>query len=320
VARALSPNSLPARALTGLVESELWREVPLGVAVFAERLAARAGGAVAAVLFYGSALRDGVSDGLLDFYVLVDSANAWPGSRLAAAANWMLPPNVGYAEDEIDGQVLRAKYAVMTLARFRRGMAPRALDTTLWARFSQPCACVYARSDADRNNALGAVCDAVITAGYWMAMLGPEQGEPLAYWNALYARTYGLELRVESETRSSSLVDRAPERYARLLPASWHAAGIAFEAQCTTLRPIVEQRVRARAQRAWRRRHRLGRPLNVLRLLKAAFTFDAALDYVVWKVERHSGVRLTVAPWERRFPILAAPGLYRRLRRRGVLR
>jgi len=58
----------------------------------------------------------------------------------------------------------------------------------------------------------------------------------------------------------------------------------------------------------------------VLRLLKAALTFDRGMDYVVWKVERHSGVRLEVAPWERRFPLLAAPGLYCRLRRRGLLR
>jgi hypothetical protein len=37
-------------------------------------------------------------------------------------------------------------------------------------------------------------------------------------------------------------------------------------------------------------------------------------------VERHSGVRVEVAPWQRRFPLLAAPGLYWKLRRRGVLK
>jgi hypothetical protein len=44
------------------------------------------------------------------------------------------------------------------------------------------------------------------------------------------------------------------------------------------------------------------------------------MDYVAWKVERHSGVRIELADWERRHPLLAAPGLYWRLRRRGVLR
>jgi hypothetical protein len=44
------------------------------------------------------------------------------------------------------------------------------------------------------------------------------------------------------------------------------------------------------------------------------------MDYVAWKVERHSGVRIDVKPWQRRFPLLAAPGLYLKLRRLGVLR
>jgi hypothetical protein len=44
------------------------------------------------------------------------------------------------------------------------------------------------------------------------------------------------------------------------------------------------------------------------------------MDDVVWKRERHSGVRIEVSPWQRRFPLLAAPGLYLQLRRRGVLR
>src|SRR5690606_38744801 len=109
---------------------------------------------------------------------------------LAAAANRLLPPNVGYAEDEIDGERLRAKYAVMTLAQFRRGMSARSLDTTLWTRFSQPCACVYARSEQDRGAVLAAVCAAAMTAAQWAAALGPARAEPDAYWSALYAQTY----------------------------------------------------------------------------------------------------------------------------------
>ena len=112
----------------------------------------------------------------------------------------------------------------------------------------------------------------------------------------------------------------APRRYARLLPLAWRAVGIEFEEDGDVLRPLLPPRIRAEARRRWRVRRRLGRPLNVLRLLKAALTFERPLDYVTWKVERHSGVRLAVADWEHRFPLLAAPGLYCRLRRRGLLR
>jgi hypothetical protein len=49
--------------------------------------------------------------------------------------------------------------------------------------------------------------------------------------------------------------------------------------------------------------------------MKAIFTFEGGVDYVVWKIRRHSGIHLTVTPWQRRHPILAAPSLLWRLRR-----
>lgn len=309
------------RAIRDVVEGEFRREVPEAVSRLAQRLAQRAAGGAVAVLFYGSALRDGALDGVLDFYVLLDRASAWPGSNAATLANRILPPNVAYTEETIDGQVLRAKCAVMTLSRFRRAMSPNALDTTLWARFSQPCACVHARSPADRAVVREVVVRAVITAASWAAALGPARADALDYWRCLYARTFELELRVERSSRSDAVVGDAPERYACLLAPAWRAVDIDFEqAADGGLRPLLDLQARRRASRRWTLRRRIGRPLNILRLLKAAFTFEGAMEYVAWKVERHSGVRLEVAPWQRRFPLLAAPGLYWRLRRRGVLR
>jgi hypothetical protein len=55
-------------------------------------------------------------------------------------------------------------------------------------------------------------------------------------------------------------------------------------------------------------------------LAKSAYTFEGGIDYVLWKIERHSGVRVQLAPWQRRHPLLAAPGLIRKLRRDGVIR
>src|SRR5262245_64069981 len=107
---------------------------------------------------------------------------AWPGPRLAAVAGRLLPPNVGYAEDDRDGQRLRAKFAVMGLERFTRGMSEGSLDTTLWARFSQPCAVAWARSPDDEAAVSEAVCRAIVTAGSWAARIGPERGNALDYW------------------------------------------------------------------------------------------------------------------------------------------
>lgn len=307
--------------LKRLIDAELQRQPPAAAVRLAGQLAERAAGHAVAVLFYGSALHDGALDGVLDFYILVDRVGAWPGPRLAAVANRMLPPNVGYFEDCVDGRSVRAKYAVMSLAQFRQGMSEYRIDTTLWARFAQPCACVWARRPEDRQAVGEAVREATITAARWAAALGPEHGGALTYWRALFARTYDAELRVEGVARGADLIARDAQRYAGVLPAAWNAAGISFVVAADgEFHPALTPRARIAAERRWVLRRRLGKALNLLRLMKAAFTFDGAIDYVVWKVERHSGVRLEVRPWQRRHPLLAAPQLYYQLRKRRVLR
>ncbi|MET0656632.1 MAG: hypothetical protein ABW110_00540 [Steroidobacteraceae bacterium] len=307
--------------LETLIDAALRRTAPHSIASLAGQLAQRGGKRTAAVLFYGSALRTNTVEGVLDFYVLLDDVAAWPAARIATLGNRVLPPNVGYVEAAIAGEVLRAKYAVMSLRQFHARMSPSSLDTTLWARFCQPSICIWARSEADRRAVAAAVGDAVITASKWAAWLGPETGTATDYWRTLFAHTYGAELRVESAQRGDDIVTRDATRYTALLPAAWRDAGIEYETPSEgRLTPRLDGAERQHARRRWRRRQRLGKPLNLARLLKATFTFEGATDYIAWKVERHSGVRVEVKPWQRRFPLLAAPGLYWRLRKRGVLR
>ena len=63
-----------------------------------DEICRRHGPAVTAVLFYGSCLRQHTSEGVLDFYVLVDSYRAVFASRVLAVLNAVLPPNVFYLE------------------------------------------------------------------------------------------------------------------------------------------------------------------------------------------------------------------------------
>jgi hypothetical protein len=60
--------------------------------------------------------------------------------------------------------------------------------------------------------------------------------------------------------------------------------------------------------------------LTVARLAKASFTFAGGVDYLAWKISRHSGVPIEVKPWQRRWPLLAAITLLPRLLKRGAIR
>jgi hypothetical protein len=300
-------------SLTTRLDLELAAPLPEPVRAFAAELARLGGEAVAGVLFYGSALRTGALDGVLDFYVLTEDLAAWPQGRLAAWANGRLPPNVEFRE--FAG--LRAKIAILGVDQFHRHAGRESLDTTIWARFAQPVALPWVRDEAARAQIVEAVGEAARTAGYWAAVLGPERGAAEDYWNALFGETYATELRVDWKGRAGAIVGAADARYAELLPLAWSAAGIGFDAVGGALAPHVDRRA---GLKAWRARRRLGKPLTAARLAKAVFTFAGAADYAAWKIERHTGVRIEVTPWRRRWPLLAAPGVAWRLWRAGVLR
>jgi len=101
-----------------------------------------------------------------------------------------------------------------------------------------------------------------------------------------------------------------PERWDALLPLAWRAGGVAFEAHDGVLRPVK------RGLPGWAWPNLMGKPLNIARILKAAFTFDGAARYAAYKIGRHTGVEIEVTPWRERHPFLAAPGAWLELRRR----
>jgi hypothetical protein len=289
-----------------LVEAAADRPLSGDAAAMAAHLAARPG--VAAVLFYGNLLRDAGGGGLLDFYILTDSDGAYHGRGLSALANRLLPPNVYH--EEIDGEAGRvhAKVAVMSLQAFRARMRPESWDTTLWARFSQPVVLAHARDAGARSSALDALTAAAEAAAWWMRHVAPADADWRGAWSALYAMTYGAELRVEGAGRAGAILDAHPDH---------------FQGLCAALvapLPIVEPDEREAAAARWRRRRMVGKLLNAARLTKAAATFRGGLSYAIAKVERHTGRPVELSAWQRRWPALAAPVVFLRLLREKRLR
>ena len=257
---------------------------------------------VVAVLFYGSNLRTGLTEGVLDFYVLT----AGPPER----GLW---PTVSYREFDLHGETLRAKIATMRLATFDKAAAAQTLDTTIWTRFVQPSALVWVRDPATAKRVAAAIGDAAKSAARFAAALGPETGTADEYWRALFRQTYAAELRVERKGREGQILGFDPGRYAELLPLAWTADGIPYRDEAGALRPDLPVAQRRSLLRAWSHRRRAGKPLNVARLVRAAFTFEGAARYGVWKVERHTGVAVPLTPWREKHPILAAPGVFWRV-------
>ncbi|HWH16964.1 MAG TPA: hypothetical protein VNT77_01295 [Allosphingosinicella sp.] len=295
-----------ASALHDLVAAELAEPVDARVSAMAAAIAARYPGAAWAVLFYGSCLRTSDLDGqMLDFYLIVSDYRAAYGKSWMAPANRLIPPNVFPFHHE----GLTAKYAVLSEADFRRECSARAKTVSVWARFAQPSRLVWAADDAARTQAAESIALAAPTLlAFTLPML--EEGEaadPLAIWRRGLALTYECELRAERKNRSSSIVDRDPDRYRRFAEAALPGLGT------SSVTPAAGERI-------WRRFRRRGKRMSVLRLAKASATFAGGIDYLAWKINRHAGTDIRIASWQRRWPLLGAVTLLPRLLKRGAIR
>ena len=289
--------------LVDLVATELAQAVDPRVSAMAAAIAARHPHAARAVLFYGSCLRSAELDGqMLDFYLIVSGYDAAYGASWLAAANRLIPPNVFPFEH----RGLAAKYAVLSEDDLARECGPRARSVSVWARFAQPARLVWS---ADAAAGVRVATDVAAAAPTLLALARPvaaaSERDILSLWKIGFSRTYGVELRAERGDRSASIVDADPDRYRRFGEAAL---------------PLAAERPREEAERAWRRLRRRGKRLSVLRLAKASFTFAGGVDYLAWKVSRHSGQAVEIKPWHRRFPLAAAVVLLPRLLAQGAIR
>jgi hypothetical protein len=294
--------------LTALIAQELAQPVPAAVRAMADAVRARHAEAAMGVLFYGSCLRKPetlLADSLLDFYLLVDDYKRAYRGGVMAFANKLLPPNVFYLEARHEGVTLRCKYAVISLAQFQDGMSRTADNVSLWARFSQQSRLVWARDAATLQLVAAACTEAVLTMLSNALPLVGAGASAEVVWQRAFEETYRAEVRSEGLTRATELVNADGERYRRVYDLAREMIGGGTADACAA---------------AWGRRRRTSKLLNFARLVKATFTFDGALDYVLWKVKRHSGVVLPVTEWQRRHPLLSAPVLAWRLYRLGAFR
>ena len=281
------------------------------------------GEALLAILVYGSWLR-GKRDTMLDFYVLVEDYrtldSAWQG--------WMcrlLPPNVYHIHHkkndlETESSELRAKYALLTLSRFRKAMQ-HDFHSYFWARFAQPCEVLYVRDEASRAVLTEALNSAATT---FVQRVIPAMGDNFSsseLWTHGLALTYQCELRTESSNRGESIYE--------FDPAYYDGVTSAFSRQNTSISNAKDENLYSNQSNRFSRKFSLltwwlrrvqGKLLSLLRLVKAAFTFNEPLEYLLWKIERHTGLYIEPTQRQLKHPLIFAWPLLWRLHRQGAFR
>jgi hypothetical protein len=147
----------------------------------------------------------------------------------------------------------------------------------------------------------------------------PETFDSETAWCHAFTLSYGAELRAEDPAAAARLYACYGDTLDAHLTALADEFGL-VQGDAKRWRHTPSALAATRLRHEWQRRRRLGKFLSVARLLKAAFTFNDPLDYVVWKVARHSGVVEEPTALQRRHPLLFGWGVLWRLYRRGGFR
>jgi hypothetical protein len=265
-------------------------------------LADKAGGqhqGVAAVLGYGSALRDATPETtLVDLYVLTDSFDGVSRKWLARLGCRIAAPNVHYLETMVGSKVCRAKYAVLPLRQFRNKCSAHTANPYFWARFCQPVEIIWVK-DNQAESAVSECLEVATQTAFAHAKALAPAAPPREQWTRLFQETYRTEFRPETASRPSDIVEKNLAHYQ------------AASAICKDVAPL---------KRNWAILRFTGKALTILRLIKASFTFHGGPDYLAWKIKRHSGVDVQLTDFQRKHPLIASITLLPMLLRKGAVK
>ncbi len=299
--------------------------IPPSIQAAGDFLAKKYERAVQGILLYGSCLRAGTDhNGLVDCYVIVDQYQTVYDSVWLALFNAWLPPNVFYGEIDVEGHTVRMKYSVLSLEDFERSVSSMWFHSYFWGRFAQPTAVIACPDPAMSQRIITGLGRAVVT---FLGNVIPQMPQPFSakdIWITGLVLSYSAELRAESTGRTTTLWESNQIYYEKVS----HAA---FSEHFPKVKPTQSNNLtkygteysgweNKKNRLAWVVRKLQGKVLSILRLMKAAFTFQGGADYLIWKIERHSGVKVELTQAQRRHPIWAGLTTFWRLYRQGAFR
>ena len=275
---------------------------------FVEELQLKFGTSLRAVMFYGSCLRSREYKGaMLDFYAIVDNYQKAYDSKTQAILNACLAPNVYFQTVDVEGVKVQAKYAVLSEKDLLLQTSRRAYHSYFWARFAQPFALIYQADERVRQQVIQAQLNSITTI--YTKTIGLFDGLPSAqkFWVGALQKTYSAELRAESKLRAGVIYESNQNHYDEAFNKLL-SIGFSHSSRASRLTGWN-----------WFVRSIWGKILSVLRLLKAATTFENGVDYLAWKIERHSGVHVEISDRHRRYPFIYCWPILWRLWRKGAV-
>jgi hypothetical protein len=297
---------------------------PEPAARLARQIVEAGGGAVRAVLLYGSQLLRARPDGhsAYDLVVIVDDYRRFYAALRTAgelprpvwvmtAMAHVLPPNViAFAPGQ--GREGIAKCQITSREHFARALGLEPPDHFVLGRMVQRVEAVWSAGAEDTAWVEGRLAGARSRVLTWLApyLEGTFDAEGLG--RRLLEVCYRGELRPEAKDRADTIFEAQGDHFRSAFPAVL-AQGVAdgvLEREPSSSPASAQARYRrarpssSPERRMWRRHFARSKARATARWFKHMITFANWLPYIVRKVERHTGRPIELTRLERKLPIV----------------
>lgn len=285
---------------------------------------------VRAILLFGSHMLQASPDRFSAYDLVLVAESYKPFYRALAAArlshrspslqaslNRVLAPNViALAPEGWEGGPV-AKIMVLEPAAFERSLSPHSRDHFIKGRLVQKVALLHARDDAAARWVGEQLTTARAGILDWVGPFLEERFTPADAARQMLVTSYAGEVRPEARDRVQHVFDAQRPYLEGMMTGELDAAASrgVLRREGTAYR--FARRPTGRDRRRVRRYFLRSKARATARWLKHVVTFDNWLDYIARKVERRTGMRVEITPWERRLPyLLLWPKVVRVLRAR----
>jgi predicted nucleotidyltransferase len=280
--------------ISSIISKETSKELPEDIQFLVKAIIRTYGDAVCCILFYGSCLRNGnVYDGIVDFYVIVNSYCKAYKNRFFTLLNSILPPNVFYIEvANLDGKTLRAKYSIFSLKHIKKMTTLSSFNPYLWARLVQPVRIVFTKDEDAKEIIEQSILKSATTFLTKVLPCLPTKIDSKTLWDKAFLLTYKTEIRPENKNTVVNIYKSNPIYFDNILMSTIKILSYPINIKKSDsdfyLEVHITKRIRIFYYITWFIRIIEGKILTFLRLIKSLFTFKGALSYGYYKLSKHT--------------------------------
>jgi len=279
------------------------------------------------VFAYGSRLYSKLSSPTSNYDLFVIYEKPWfsfKTSPLNYLISYILPPTVTFKSFKDEKNTFNTKINYLFYFQAEKETSPSISDLHIAGRFSKRMALVFANSERDRDTAVKLQMNAIWLLTPLCLALLKEEFTTEEFALELLSLSYQAEVRIVERKKVMSLFEQEKAYYLELFDTLLHLFFGFYKWGYRIDKDLWRVNLSLEEKRKLYNWYRLiiyqSRIRSVFRWPKYMITVEDWLDYILKKLERHTGIRLDLPEHVKQYPLIFGWPYFIELIKKGIVK